>query len=103
MFKFDKLASSLPSDSELEVLATSRDTCSVCPDAPPINFEERAGEKEPLTVYGISGSYQVPLILLHCLMDAAGAAQAEEVQQEGLQGLLHVQLHGPAWSGEKVL
>ena len=49
---------------KLPILATSIDFCTVCPDSPPINFEDRDEDKEPLTVYGMNGSYQVCLICL---------------------------------------
>ena len=53
------MAKRKPETAKLPVLATSLDVCTVCPDRPPINFEDRDDEKEPLTVYGMNGSYQV--------------------------------------------
>ena len=44
---------------ELPVLTTSLNVCTVCPDQPKITFEDRVEDKEPLTVYGMNGSYQV--------------------------------------------
>ena len=48
-----------PELEKLPVLATSLEVCTECPDHPPINFEDRDEDKEPLTVYGANGSYQV--------------------------------------------
>ena len=47
------------------ILSSSLDYCSVC-DAP-IKFEDRPEDKDPLTVYGLNGSYQVSMIILSLL------------------------------------
>ena len=44
---------------KLPVLTSAHQFCTECPDQPPVHFENREDEKEPLTIYGVNGSYQV--------------------------------------------
>ena len=49
----------LPSPDKYPILMSPLEYCTVCDGQPPIKFEDRAEDKEPLTVYGLNGSYQV--------------------------------------------
>ena len=59
MFKFGLVKSALEKTIPLKTLFSPIEVCPVCPEASPINFEGRSEEKEPLTVYGMDGTYQV--------------------------------------------
>ena len=58
-FMSDKAKAPLPSHDKYPILSSSLECCTVCPDSPPIKFEDRDDDKEPLTVYGMNGSSQV--------------------------------------------
>ena len=58
-FMSDEVKAPLPSHDKYPILSSYLQCCTVCPDSPPINFEDRDEDKEPLTVYGSNGSYQV--------------------------------------------
>ena len=50
------------SPDKYPVLASPLQYCTVCDDGPPLKFEDRAEDKEPLTIYGLNGSYQVLIL-----------------------------------------
>ena len=81
------------------ILSSSLDYCSVC-DAP-IKFEDRPEDKDPLTVYGLNGSYHVSMIILSLLgcqncffLYLIGDSQTEAMPSARLQNSVLLWLQG---------